>query len=148
MSKTVTTPTVVTKQLYRLIGNKKTDGTFEAEVIDTLDENNNQVLCREIINGDKHFNILIKNAGNKIYDQEMADMIEPNNDVMGVSYLKTDDDDNMYFVRYLDGDHTDPQALEGFFAAVQERIKKATMFRSWTIDSVGVLTKKKNEYFY
>lgn len=139
--------TVITKQTYLLTGDKKTNGTFKVALVDVLDESSGELVCRELIDGDKHFNIIIKN-NNEQYDQEWADMIEPNNDVIGVSYLKSDDICGMYFERWLEGDHTSKDALPDFFSAIEERMKKVVMFRGWTISNKGVLTTKKPEYFY
>lgn len=140
--------TVVTKQTYLLTGNKKTNGTFKVELVDVIDENSSECVCREFINGEKHFNIVVKNKDGKVNGQEMADMVEANKYVMGVDYLKSDDERGVYFVRYLEGDHTEKAALSNLFIAVEERMRKNAMFRGWTISEKGVLLAKKAEYFY
>lgn len=141
-------PTIITKQLYRLSGNKKTNGTYQAVVLDTLDENDYECVCREIIDGDKHFSIIIKNEPDNICSQEVADMVEPNSDMTGIDYLKPNEASGMYFVRYLVGDHTDEASLRKLFEDVEKRIKKVALFRGWVISADGVLTAKKAEYYY
>lgn len=140
--------TVITKQTYLLTGNKKTNGTFKAVLVDVLDESSNECVCRELIDGNKHFNIIIKNDSDAFIGQETADMLKPYNDIIGVDYLKSDDVCSMYFVRYLVGDHTNEEALSDFFSAVDLRIKEVAMFRGWSISNKGALTVKKPEYFY
>lgn len=140
--------TVVTKQTYFLKGNKKTNGTFKAELVDVLDENSNECVCRENINGDKQFNIIIKNKLGNIESQEIADMVMPHNNVMDITYLEANEDREFFVIRYLEGNHTNENALVDFFKAVELRLKGNMMFRGWAVSDQGVLTTKKAEYFY
>lgn len=139
--------TVITKQLYNLRGNKKTNGTYLVSVIDTLDENKDECVCRVIDkNGEKSFIIIQKNDDSNT-SQDEADVTYGGKAVTNVSYIESGCG-NTRFVRYVIGDQTDEKSLESFFEAVHNRLTQEFAFRGWSVDHTGVLTIKKPEYFY
>jgi hypothetical protein len=137
--------TVITKQLYNLRGNKKTNGTYTVSVINTLDENQDECACSLIDKeGEKSFVIIKKNDDLNI-GQEAADMTYGGKPVLNVSYIKSDDC-NTWFERYVTGNQDFEH--QSFFEAVQKRIAREFVFRGLSIDDEGVLTIEKPEYFY
>ena len=137
---------VITKQVYKLRGDKKTNGTYAMTEINILDENTYECAAVEMKSDGKHFLIIQKGSDEKLNQYE-AEMISDGKPVTGVGYIESNDG-NVWFVRYLIGSQKDKAALSDFFKAVQERISKDFGFRGWSVNGKGELTITKGEYFY
>lgn len=145
-----TEKTLITRQVYHLAGvvaNKATTPNHELTILNTLDENEFDCVCSEIVDGKKDFVIIIKNDDSAILDSATALMVEPFKRVAGVSYLESDNEQTMV-IRYLIGDHTDIDSADRFFDEVRHSIKKNAAHRGWEVGEKGELIKRKAKYFY